>query len=371
MTANSPGEKPPLYDYHLEKEAKMVDFGGWVMPLQYSGIIDEAKATRNDAAIFDVSHMGEILIEGSKAQEFLQRLLSNDVSVLKPGKIQYTLMCNEYGGVIDDLLLYCLGKDKFWLVVNAANKNKDLDWIKKLSQDFDGVNIKDESSEIALIALQGPKAKKILSSMLDKEQANILAKLSYFQFEKIKIGAAKTLVSRTGYTGEDGFEIYLSPDDARLIWDKIMENGMEHGLKPAGLGARDVLRIEAGLPLYGQEISAEISPLEAGLFPFIKFETNFFGKKELEKQKEEGIKRKLTGFVLEGKRPPRKGYEIYYKGGYVGIVTSGTYSPNLEKSIGMGFISYELADEETEIEIKLRKKNEKASIINLPFIRRG
>ncbi|UMZ73975.1 glycine cleavage system aminomethyltransferase GcvT [Natranaerofaba carboxydovora] len=371
---HSSQKKTPFYDIHLSKKAKIVDFIGWAMPVQYSGIIEEVNYTRQKATIFDVSHMGEILVEGEGAEKFLQRVLSNDITKIGLSKAQYTLLCNYDGGVIDDLLVYKLADNKFWLVVNASNKDKDFEWLVKEKNEKE-VEIKDESDLYGQIALQGPSAKNILKELLKDKGVGreLLDDLGYFEF----IGAelfrsnSKVIISRTGYTGEDGFEIYMPWEEGVEAWIKLEKLGEKYDLKPAGLGARDVLRLEASLPLYGHELSEEFSPLEAGLTPFVRLNTSFIGKEALEKQKEEGLNRKLIGFVMDGRRVPRQGYELCLDDNKVGEVTSGSFSPTLEKPIGMGYVTSEVALVGGEIEVKIRKSHEKAKIVKTPFYRRG
>ncbi|UMZ74302.1 glycine cleavage system aminomethyltransferase GcvT [Natranaerofaba carboxydovora] len=362
-------EKTSFYEIHQKKQAKLVDFNGWILPVQYKGIIEEVKATREKAGIFDVSHMGEILVEGRKAVDNLQYLLSNDVTKLSPGKCQYTFMLNENGGVIDDLLVYRLDEAKFWLIVNAANINKDFNWINQVIDD-EQCKIEDISTKVSQLALQGPKSVQILERALDKDLSN----LRYFNFINLEFDGKEVLVSRTGYTGEDGFEIYHPPEISEDIWKEIENVGKEYGLMPAGLGARDVLRLEASLPLYGNELLETITPLEAGLKPFIKFNTSFIGKESLEMQLEKGLKRKLIGFKLKDKRVPRNGFELYHKGEKIGFVTSGSFSPTLDEPIGMGYIDTEHKEEAEkgmELEVKIRKNFKVANITKMPFYRRG
>ncbi len=372
MSSGPGGKKTPLYEVHNARKAKMVNFNGWDLPVQYQGIIEEVKATRQRASLFDVSHMGEIKIEDSESEEFLQRLLTNDVSKLSPGKAQYTLLCNNNGGIVDDLLVFRLGEKSFWLIVNAANIDKDLSWLKDNVQEQERVEIVDESNEFALIALQGPKAGEILSDLITNYNSDLnVDDLANFSFKKTKISDIDLLISRTGYTGEDGFELFLPAEKGEKIWLLLEEVGEKYGLALAGLGARDVLRLEAALPLYGQELSEDITPLQAGLSSFVKFNKFFIGKEELEKQKEEGIKKKLIGFEMEGKRAGRNGYELYDQDNKVGVVTSGSFSPTIGKPIGLGYVSKAKAVIGNELKVKIRNKLEDARIVKIPFYRRG
>ncbi len=361
-------QKTPLYEIHKDRGGKVIDFGGWWLPVQFSGIIDEVKATRNGAGLFDVSHMGEVLVEGPGALEYLQKMVPNDVSRLKDGKILYTPMCYENGGTVDDFLIYRLKENKFLLIPNAANKDKDYDWL--VQHNTEGVQITDCSDDYGQIALQGPNAQKILQKLTDTP----LKEIKFFRFkEELDMDGIKGLVSRTGYTGEDGFEIYLQTEDTPKLWEKIEAAGEGEGLQPAGLGARDVLRFEACLPLYGNELSPDITPLEAGLNPFVKLnkEEEFIGKERLLKQKEEGLDRMLVGFEMVDRGIPRHEYKLLKDGEEIGFVSSGSQSPTLGKALGLGFVPPAYRDEGTELEVQIRKKTAKAKVIKTPFYGRG
>lgn len=361
-------KKTPLFSIYKDYGAKTIDFGGWELPVQFSGIKKEHEAVRTRAGLFDVSHMGEIEVTGRESLQFLQKMLSNDISKLKPGGIQYTIMCYENGGTVDDLLVYQKGENHYFLVVNAANTEKDFEWLQKhLTED---AVIQDVSDKYAMLALQGPFAEKILQRLVDSFN---LQELKPFKFaDGIKIAGKKTLVSRTGYTGEDGFEIYCENADAPFLWQAILEAGKEDGVEPCGLGARDTLRFEACLPLYGQELSSEISPLEAGLGFAVKLgkEADFIGKDALIKQKEEGLRRKLVGIEMIDRGIPRHGYAVYKGEEKIGEVTTGTQSPTLKKNIGLALLDSQYTAADTEIDVELRGKRLKAKVVATPFYRR-
>lgn len=360
-------KRTALYENHIESGGKIIDFAGWELPIQYESLEAEHNAVRNAAGIFDVSHMGEVEIKGSYALKFVQNLVTNDVSIIENNQIVYTFMCYENGGIVDDLLVYKKNDNNFLLVVNASNISKDYEWMIKNSKGFD-VEITNISNNISEIAIQGPKAQKILQKLTDFD----LSSIKFFFFEQnLKIHNIECLVSRTGYTGEDGFEIYTNNNDIAVIWDSLLEAGKEEGLKPAGLGARDTLRFEASLPLYGNELSSEITPLEAGLGFFVKLnKDNFIGKEVLVKQKSEGLKRKTVGFEIE-KGVARHGFEVYANDKKIGFVTTGYLSPTLGKSIGLALIDAEYAGIGNEIDIKVRKKLRKAKIISKRFYKKN
>lgn len=369
-------KRTSLYARHLELGAKMVEFGGWQMPVQYKGIIEEHRAVRTTAGLFDVSHMGEIEVFGAGSLAFLQRLLTNDLEKMAVGQALYTPMCYPSGGIVDDLLVYRLEEEKYWLVVNAGNKDKDWAWInEQLSAEKDQglqqnqrVEIRDLSDEIGLLALQGPAAQEILAK-ITKES---LEKINYYHFIFAEVAGIEVIISRTGYTGEDGFELYLSVDKTPLIWDKLLQVGAESGLVPAGLGARDTLRFEACLPLYGHELSETITPLEAGLGFFVAwYKEDFSGKAALLKQKEEGVPRKLIGFKMLERGIPRAGYVLKKDGVSIGTVTSGSFAPTLGQNLGLGLVLHKEAVVENEISVSIRDKEIKAMIIKKPFYKKG
>lgn len=356
-------KKTPLYEKHIQLKGKMIDFGGWSLPVEYTGIIPEHEAVRTKAGIFDVSHMGEITVKGEDSEKYLQMLLTNDISLLNNNQIAYTTMCYPHGGVVDDLLVYKYSNTDYLLVVNASNTEKDYQWMKE--NIFGNTEILNVSENYAQLALQGPLAEAILQKLTRKN----LNEIEFYYFsDNVKIGNIEALVSRTGYTGEDGFELYFAYDKAEEMWDLILEAGKDEGLIPAGLGARDTLRFEASLPLYGHELNENITPLEAGLGFFVKLnKENFIGKEALARQKSEGLQRKIVGFEMIDRGIPRNNYEVYKEGEKIGYVTTGSFSPTLKKNIGLALIDSAYSKEGTEIEILIRNKNSKAKVIKKPF----
>ncbi len=354
-------KKTPLYEEHLRKNAKMVEFAGWNMPLQYKSIIEEVKIVRNDVGIFDVSHMGEIFIKGPETAEFVNYIITNDFKNLKYGEAVYSPMCNEKGGIIDDLIAYKIDSETAILVVNAGNIEKDYNWILEKSKKFN-VTVENLSNDYALIAVQGPKAEKKLQEIVDIH----LDKLPYYGIKTCRVRGVEVLISRTGYTGEDGFELMIRPEVAVTVWRTLIEYGME----PCGLGARDILRLEASYLLYGNDMDESTNPLEVGLKWTVKFKKGeFVGKEALTAIKSEGIKRKLIGFVVDGKGIARHGDKVVGDDEEIGLVTSGAYSPTLEKSIGLALIRKNYAEAGSEIIIISRNKKLKAQIVKLPFYR--
>lgn len=356
----------PFTDKHIAFGAKMAEFAGYNMPISYSGINDEHAAVRKNAGVFDVSHMGEFILKGDNALELIQRVTSNDASKLTKGKAQYSCLPNESGGIVDDLLVYCIDENKvYMLVVNASNIEKDWDWIRK--HNTNEAEMHDISDKTCLLAVQGPNATKILQPLTEMDILN----LKYYTFVKGKFaGVENVLISATGYTGAGGVEIYFEDKNgnADKIWDKIFEIGGPQGLKPIGLGARDTLRLEMGFCLYGNDIDDTTSPLEAGLGWITKFTKEFTAKNILEKQKAEGIKRKLVGFEMVDKGISRHNYEIKdVAGNKIGYVTSGTQSPSLQKAIGMGYVTVEHSAIGSEIFIAVRDKLLKARVVKIPF----
>jgi len=356
----------PFAQKHIQSAAKMVEFAGYNMPVSYTGINDEHLAVRNNAGVFDVSHMGEFILKGENALELLQKVTTNDVSKLTAGKAQYSCLPNENGGIVDDLLVYCIEENKvYMIVVNASNIKKDWDWINK----YNGKNVElhNISDKTCLLAIQGPNATKILQPLTEMDILN----LKYYTFSKGKFaGVDNVLVSATGYTGAGGVEIYFEDkdDNANKIWDAIFEVGKSQGLKPIGLGARDTLRLEMGYCLYGNDIDDTTSPLEAGLGWITKFTKEFTARQIMEKQKTEGVERKLVGFEMLEKGIPRHGYEIKDFGDMnIGVVTSGTQSPSLAKAIGMGYVRKAFASLDTTIYIKIRDKLLQAKVVKIPF----
>ncbi|MFF2455340.1 glycine cleavage system aminomethyltransferase GcvT [Peribacillus simplex] len=362
-------KQTPLFEVYKKYGAKVIDFGGWALPVQFTSILEEHEAVRTEAGLFDVSHMGEVLVEGKDAESYINYLVTNDVTKLSINQAQYTAMCYPDGGTVDDLLVYKLGNEKYLLVINAANIEKDYEWMKQRVKGE--MALQNISEDIAQLAIQGPKAESILQKLTEID----LSEIGSFKFaQHVNIsGITDVLVSRTGYTGENGFELYLSADKAVVLWGKILEAGATSGLKPCGLGARDTLRLEARLALYSQELSKDISPLEAGIGFVVKTnkESDFIGKSVLTEQKEAGLKRKLVGIEVTGRGIPRHGYKVISKGGEeIGIVTSGTQSPSLKKSLGLALISADQADVGAPIKVEIRNKLIEAVIVDTPFYKR-
>lgn len=364
----SAARKTPLYDVHIASGGKMVEFGGWLLPVQYSGILEEHRAVRTAAGVFDVSHMGEVEVHGPDAPELLQELVTNDVHRLADGQVQYSPMCYPDGGTVDDLLIYRLAADHYLLVVNAANTAKDVAWITQQAARFPGAVVQDVSARTAQVALQGPRAELILQRLTD---AN-LREIKYYWFRRnVAVAGINTLVSRTGYTGEDGFELYCQPEQAVELWEKLLAAGKSDGLLPAGLGCRDTLRFEACLPLYGHELSAEISPLEAGLGMFVRLEKpSFLGREVLAAQKQHGTARRLAGFVMRERGVARHGYPIIANGRKIGYVTTGSFAPTLGENLGLGLVENDYAAVGQEWAVEIRGKLIKAQVINKPFYKR-
>lgn len=357
-------KKTALYENHVACGGKIIEFCGWLLPVEYTGLVPEHHAVRNQAGLFDVSHMGEVSVKGPGSEAFVQNLVTNDVSGMVNGQVIYGMMCQPDGGVVDDLLVYKKSPESWYLVINAANVEKDFLWMEDSSEGFDAdlVNLSDEISEVAL---QGPLAQKTLQKLTDTD----LNTIGFFMFkEHVKIAGASCLVSRTGYTGEDGFEIYTDHASAPAVWDAILAAGKEDGVIPCGLGCRDTLRFEATLPLYGHEISSTITPLEAGLGMFVKLDKPFIGRDALAKQKAEGLKRKVVGFQLIDRGIPREGYPVHCGGKEVGVVTTGYPAPTVGKTIGLALVSAECAELGTELEILIRNKPAKAVVISKKFM---
>ncbi len=358
-----------LTQKHVELGAKMVPFAGYNMPVQYEGVNQEHETVRNGVGVFDVSHMGEFLLEGENALALIQKISSNDASKLVDGKAQYSCLPNYDGGIVDDLIIYRFNENKYLLVVNAANIDKDWNWIAKHNEEG-GFNVKmtNQSDEISLLAIQGPKAAEAMQSLTDIDLLN----MKYYTFQVGTFaGVNNVMVSATGYTGSGGFEIYFSNNDAQTIWEAVFKAGKDFGIKPIGLAARDTLRLEMGYCLYGNDIDDTTSPIEAGLGWITKFTKDFINSDNLKKQKEEGVARKLVGFEMLERAIPRNGYNIVDSNGTViGNVTSGTMSPSLGKGIGLGYVPTELATADSEILIQIRKKAVPAKVIKLPFYKK-
>lgn len=359
----------PLNAQHRELGAKMVDFGGWDMPVQYASILGEHAAVRERAGLFDVSHMGVFEVRGPAALAALQYLVPNDLERLAAGQGLYTQLCNEAGGVLDDLLIFCLAAGQYWLVVNAANRESDYAWIERQVADFD-CRLQSRAEELGILALQGPQAQAILAQLC--EAPLDLERFPAFALQEAEVAGLPLHFSRSGYTGEDGFELYVPQTQVVTLWQQLLEAGRPLGLEPAGLGARDTLRLEAAMPLYGHELDAETSPLEAGLGWSVKLQKtmDFMGKAALVAQKAQGLKKKRIGFTLpETRRAPRQGYALYSGTEQIGTVTSGSLSPTLDLPIGMAYVDSAFADLET-FEVDVRGRRYPAQRTKLPFYRR-
>ncbi|MDX8044358.1 glycine cleavage system aminomethyltransferase GcvT [Gracilibacillus sp. S3-1-1] len=357
-------KKTPLYDLYQDNGAKVIDFGGWALPVQFSSIIEEHHAVRTKAGLFDVSHMGEIVIEGDDAESFVNYLITNDVTKIDVNQAQYTAMCYENGGTVDDLLVYKLAAQTYLFVVNAANIEKDVEWIKLHATD--NVTVKNISDQLAQLAIQGPQAAQILQNFTSVD----VHQIKPFRFEQhVEIaGINDVLISRTGYTGEDGFELYLANEDAPKLWKELLEADGE--LVPCGLGARDTLRFEATLALYGQELTSTITPIEAGIRFTVKPDKpdDFIGKAVLTKEKEAGPKRQLVGLAMTDRGIPRHGYEVYSTDGeLIGCITSGTHSPSCQKQLGLAIVEKQYAEIDTPLQVKIRNKLIDAVIVPTPF----
>ncbi|UOE54379.1 glycine cleavage system aminomethyltransferase GcvT [Bacillus sp. CMF12] len=360
-------KRTPLFEVYKDYGAKTIDFGGWDLPVQFSSIKEEHEAVRTKAGLFDVSHMGEIEVKGTDSLKYLQKMMTNDISKLKNSGAQYTAMCYENGGTVDDLLVYKIEDDHYLLVVNASNIEKDFNWLEDHAEG--NVELKNLSEDMAQLAIQGPLAEKVLQKLAGTN----LSDIGFFKFQQdVDLNGKKALVSRTGYTGEDGFEVYCDAKDAAALWNEILEAGKEEGVLPCGLGARDTLRFEANLALYGQELSPDITPLEAGIGFAVKVnkEADFIGKEVLKNQKENGVPRKLAGIEMIDRGIPRHGYPVYKGEELIGEVTTGTQSPTLKKNIGLVLIKKEHAGPGTELEVEIRGKRLKAKIAATPFYKR-
>jgi aminomethyltransferase len=357
-------KKTKFYNIHEQAGAKIVEFAGYYMPIQYSSIIGEHKTVRNSVGVFDVSHMGEFFIRGEKAFDLVQYVTTNDVSKLAPGKVQYSSMCYPDGGIVDDLLVYMISEKEFMLVVNASNMEKDFSWIKENNK-F-GVELENLSDEYSLLAVQGPDSRKTLQKIIDRE-----LDLEYYHFFKASVAGKEMIISRTGYTGELGYELYFKGDekDAAEVWNAVFDAGKEFNIQPVGLAARDSLRLEMGFCLYGNDIDKTTNPLEAGLGWITKLNKGeFIGKDAILKAKNEGLKRKLTPLVSDEKVFPRHGYDITIDGRKVGTVTSGTVSPVLEKAIALAYVDSEYTSGDCRLNFDIRGKEIPVSITKLPFI---
>ncbi|NLP22208.1 MAG: glycine cleavage system aminomethyltransferase GcvT [Erysipelotrichaceae bacterium] len=351
-------KKTPLYDIHLELNGKMVEYAGYYLPIQYSGIIEEHNIVRNNVGLFDVSHMGQFIIEGKDALKFINLLISNDITNLQVNKIRYSPMLNENGGIIDDLLIYKLDEEEYMLVVNAANKEKDFKWI--IDNLIDDVIVYDASDNICQIAIQGPNSEKVMKKLSDKLPER------FYSFIEVDINGINVLISRTGYTGEDGFELYFDSNEGINMYKELLKAGKEFEIKPCGLGCRDTLRLEASLPLYGHEMSEEISPLDTGLERFVKFDKdNFIGKDSLKDKNKTRI-----GLKIVDRGIVREDSEILFEDKQIGITTSGTFLPYLNGAYAMAIVDKEYSKVGNIVECIVRNRKIKAEIISLPFYKR-
>jgi aminomethyltransferase len=373
-------KRTALFSAHQKLGAKLIDFGGWEMPVQYTSITDEHLAVRNAAGIFDISHMGEVTVSGAAAAEFLNRLLTNDIKKLTPGLGQYTLMCNERGTVIDDLYAYHLCGDVYFLIINASRVEDDVAWMKSQWEKFhrrSELTLTDASHNYAAVAVQGPRVKDFINDVISGASISAMRVARVTDLKKNEIGGFKfenqsVLISRTGYTGEDGFEIVGSDESIRHLWDKFISVGAPFGLKPAGLGARDTLRTEVCYPLYGHELDEETTPIEAGVGFFVSLDKGEFnGRAVLADQKANGVKKKCVAFKMTDKSaPPRPHYKIFSGEKEIGEVVSGTQSPSLNLGIGMGYVPPEFAKPDTKIEIEIRGKHFAAVIVKKPIYKK-
>lgn len=358
-------KKTPLYDKHVALNGSIIEYAGWELPGSYTSLEDEHEAVRERAGMFDVSHMGEIWVEGKEAEKFVNYLITTDITPLEDNHIQYTFMCNERGGVVDDLLTYKYNKEKYLLVVNAANVDKDFAWIEKHAKDFD-VEVRNASPETAQVAVQGPKAQEVMQKIVDCD----LDEITYYTFKDgVKVAGCPSLVSRTGYTGEDGFEIYSDNESIVKVWDAVLEAGKDVELRPCGLGCRDTLRFEASLPLYGNEFDEEHNPVEAGLKFFVdtKSDIDYLGRAALEEYLKDP-KKTLVGFELLGRGIPRHGYEIQKDGKTIGVVSTGYKSPTLGKPIGNAIIDIDYKGVGNTFDVIIRNKPVEAKIIKKKFL---
>jgi aminomethyltransferase len=362
-------KRTPLYDQHKELGARLVEFAGWEMPVQYSGVIEEHRAVRERAGLFDVSHMGEFMCVGEGALDFLQSMVPNDVSKLVENQALYTQLCHPNGGTVDDLLIYHTGSNEYMLVVNAGTMEKDWDWFTEHAAGREGVTLTNVSDQTGLIALQGPRAEAILQPLTETP----LGEIAYYHSHPGVVAGISCRISRTGYTGEDGFELYSAWGDTSALWNAVLSAGAPHGLLPAGLGARDTLRLEAGYCLYGHELTDEISPLEAGLGWTVKLNkgVDFIGREALLAQKTDGMSRKLVGVKLLDRGVSREGYPILRAGERIGVLTSGTMLPTVGIAAGMGYVAPADAQPDAEIAVEIRGKAVPAAFAPLPFYKRN
>jgi glycine cleavage system T protein (aminomethyltransferase) len=361
-------KRTPLYECHVEAKARIVPFAGFEMPVQYVGVIEEHRAVRSSVGLFDVSHMGEVEVTGRRALDFVQYVTCNDASKLTLGRAQYSGLMTPRGTFVDDLLVHKVADDRYFLVVNAANTDKDYAYLCAQAAGFENVDVRNRSDDFAQIAIQGPRALDVLQKLTPAQ----LSEIKYYRFVEGTVDGAPAIIARTGYTGEDGFEVYVAPADAARIWRKLLAAGKEFGIMPVGLGARDTLRFEACMALYGNDIDDTTTPLEAGLDWIVKLEKEgFLGREALVRQKAAGIKRKLVGFEMRGRGIARHSYPIWSGGREVGIVTSGTHAPTVGKALGMGYVPVELSEPGSKLEVEIREQKIAAEVVETPFYRRA
>ena len=361
-TTTGPLKRTPLRDVHVKAGAKMVPFGGWDMPVQYTGIIEEHRTVRRAVGLFDISHMGEFEIQGKDALAIVQRLTTNDAAALQVGQVQYSLLCYPEGGIVDDLTLYRLGDEHFMLTVNASNIDKDWRWVTEHGQG--AARWRNVSEETALLAVQGPKAEGLVQRLTDADVTRVL----YYHFLRGKVAGVPAIISRTGYTGEDGFELYIPAGQAERLWYALMEAGKADGIRPVGLGARDTLRLEMKFALYGNDIDQTTNPLEAGLGWVVKpAKEEFIGREAIEAIRAAGVKRKLVGFEMTERAVPRHAYRLLKDGAEAGVVTSGSFGPAVEKYIGIGYVKADLAAVGTELDVEIRTQAYPARVVKTPF----
>ncbi|PKN37528.1 MAG: glycine cleavage system protein T [Deltaproteobacteria bacterium HGW-Deltaproteobacteria-2] len=361
-------KKTPLYEKHVALNAKIIDFGGWAMPVQYTNVIDEHRATRGFAGLFDICHMGEIEVKGPQALDLLQLVLTRNLADQTVGQVKLSALLNEEGGIIDDLTVYKMAKDSYMLVTNATPKDRDWQWIKSIQQakKFD-CSLKDLSDATGKLDLQGPRSEEILQKLTEAD----LKTLRFYHFCESRVTGFPAIISRSGYTGEDGFEIYAAADVINNIWDSFMHAGEHLGLKPAGLGARDTLRLEAGMMLNGQDMDESVSPMEVPYSWIVDVNKEFIGKTAVLAKKNSGKGKKLVGIEMTGRGIARHGYKVLHGGKEIGVVTSGTFSPTLNKAIGMAFIDIDSGAPDTQVEIAIRDTMVPARIVKLPFYKRS
>lgn len=359
-------KRTALYDEHVKSKGKMVEFGGWDMPVQYSGLADEHETCRTRVGLFDVSHMGEVVVKGAGALDYLNKLVTNNVSKIKDNQAQYTVMCYENGGCVDDLIIHRISGDEFFICVNASNTDKDFEWMR--SHAPAGVSVENVSDQYTQIAVQGRFAQELLQTLTKTN----LSEIKYYWFRKGEVLGEPAIIARTGYTGEDGFEIYVPWNSGPRIWNALLEAGQKYGVKPCGLGARDTLRTEMKFPLYGHEINQNLTPLEAGLGWVVKLDKpNFTGKAALANLKEHGLKRTLVGLRSLGKAIPRQGYAIEHAGKAVGVVTSGTLSPSLKTGIAIASVDRNLSEIGTKLDVVVRDQRIPHEVVETPFYKRN